>query len=264
MITAHHHSPVAERSEGASVQQHRLLTSVLLHLFPGAALLAFVILAAPVLEPFGIPAPFALFIGIPVVIVPLELGVLLIHAKRTTGSFSLRGTRTYDRQLPARKLAAWGAGLAGWFLVFFLASTMLLDEWLAANVFGWLPDAVLQFSTFDGDGPTPGPVLTLALVAVALVFNGVVGPLVEERYFRGYLLPRIERYGRWSPLLNTTLFSLYHLWTPWQNPARIVGFLPIAWAARRFRSVQVAMVAHVTVNLLFLLLMFAAILSGAS
>jgi membrane protease YdiL (CAAX protease family) len=46
---------------------------------------------------------------------------------------------------------------------------------------------------------------------LGLVLSGVVAPVVEEMYFRGYLLPRLSRLGRWAPVLNVTLFALYHL-----------------------------------------------------
>ena len=35
---------------------------------------------------------------------------------------------------------------------------------------------------------------------------------MEELYFRGYLLPRLSRYGRWAPLLGGLFFGLYHVW----------------------------------------------------
>jgi uncharacterized protein len=245
-------------------EQHPLALSVLLHLFPGVALTVFVLLLAPVLAPYGVPAPFVLFLGIPLVIVPLELGYLLWHAKRTTGSFRLRAAIDYRERYPARKVAVWSAGLVAWFLVFFTASTVLLDDWLAETFFAWLPDAILAFSTFEDGGVEPTRLVMIGVVVIAFVFNGVVGPVTEELYFRGHLLPRIERLGRWAPVLNTVLFSLYHLWTPWQNPARIVGFLPIAWVAQRKRSVQVAIAVHVTVNLIFLVGLFAAIAAGVA
>jgi hypothetical protein len=58
------------------------------------------------------------------------------------------------------------------------------------------------------------------------VFNGLVGPITEELYFRGFLLPRIDRYGIWAPVLNTFLFSIYHVWTPWRWPQIAVGSYP--------------------------------------
>lgn len=221
-------------SEPAAPPQHSLSLSILLHLLPGAALTVFIVLAAPVVTSLGFPVVFALFVGIGLVIVPIELGILLVHARRNTGSFRLESTVLYRETLPSRRLIGWAAGLTVWFLIFFLASTVLLDEWLAETFFWWMPEGILQFSAAQDAGePLTTPILTVLLL-VAFVFNGVVGPIVEELYFRGYLLPRIDRYGRWSPLIDTALFSLYHFWTPWQNPARILGFLPIAWAARRF------------------------------
>ena len=35
---------------------------------------------------------------------------------------------------------------------------------------------------------------------------------MEELYFRGYLLPRISRFGIWAPLLGGLFFALYHVW----------------------------------------------------
>ena len=66
----------------------------------------------------------------------------------------------------------------------------------------------------------------LVTLAAYLVLNGFVGPIVEELYFRGYLLPRMEWMGRWAPLVNVSLFSLYHFWSPWQIVGRILGLRP--------------------------------------
>jgi uncharacterized protein len=251
-------SPVAAAgtapvTEPAAAEQHNLATSVLLHLFPGALLIAFVIATAPWFATFGIPAPFVLFIGIPVVIVPVELGLLFWHAKRTTGSFSLgEGTVGYRQRLPRRQLIRLTALLVGWFMVIFLFSTAVVDPILAERFFAWLPDTVLQFSTFEDGGVEPSTLMVVLLLGTAVVFNGVVGPVVEELYFRGYLLPRISRLGRGAPVLNTVLFSLYHFWTPWQNPARILGILPMTWMVWRKRSLSIGLATHVTINLLFL------------
>lgn len=254
-------NPVEARGEGPP--QHPIWWSIVLHLLPGAVLTVFILLAAPVVSSLGFPAVFALFVGIGLVIVPIELGILLVHARRTTGSFGLESTVRYREPLPLRRVVTWGGALAIWFLVFFAASTVLLDAWIARTFFWWMPETILQFSAVEEVGE-PIPTTTLvAFFVVAFVMNGFVGPIVEEYYFRGYLLPRLERYGRWAPLINTVLFSVYHFWTPWQNLARIVGFLPIAQATRRFRSIQVAIVAHVTINLLGLLGMLALFLEAS-
>jgi uncharacterized protein len=245
-------------------EQHSVAWSILLHLLPGAALTVFIVLAAPAAQAIGLPSVFALFAGIPLVIVPIELGILLAHAKRTTGTFSLRSTVVYRERVPIRRLIPTVIGLVIWFSAFLVLATAVLDEWIATRFFAWIPDAILQFSMAGEAGESAPIAALLVLVVVAFVFNGVVGPVTEELYFRGFLLPRIDRLGRWAPVLNTVLFSLYHFWTPWQNLTRIIGLLPMTWLAWRKRSTQLAIATHVTVNLVFLVGMFALVAQGAA
>lgn len=250
--------------QSVTPQQHALWWSILLHLLPGAALTAFVVIAAPFVRELGFPSVFALFAGIGIIIVPIEVGVLFIHAKRTTGTFSLRHTVVYRSRIRLRRLIPLVVGLFAWFTLLLAIATAFLDEWIAERFFSWVPDAILQFSMVQDAGESASTAAIVILAVVALVFNGVVGPVTEELYFRGYLLPRIDRLGRWAPVLNTVLFSIYHFWTPWQNLTRIVGLLPMTWLAWRKRSVQLAIATHVTINLVFLLGLAAMILGGGA
>jgi membrane protease YdiL (CAAX protease family) len=52
--------------------------------------------------------------------------------------------------------------------------------------------------------------------SLSLIVNGVLGPLIEETYFRGYLLPRLSRLEKKGVFLNVILFAIYHFWTPWR------------------------------------------------
>ena len=96
---------------------------------------------------------------------------------------------------------------------------------------------------------------------MAFAFNGFAGPVVEEMYFRGHLMPRLERFGSYAPLISTVLFALYHVWTPWRWPAILVGFLPAAWQARKRHSIYVSLSAHLVINNVYLLLMVVGILA---
>jgi len=242
-------------------EQHSLGRSVLLHLFPGAVLTAFVVIAAPAAEALGFPPVFALFAGIGLVIVPLELGYLMTQARRTTGSWSPLGVVTYRTRLSMKTYALWGFALFAWFTALLIVAQVWLDRIVADRLFSWMPHVILQFSSLDGGEPVGGARLAVVLI-VAFVFNGLVGPVTEELYFRGHLLPRIDRFGRWAPVINAVLFSAYHFWTPWQNLTRIIGVLPWSWAAWRARSVYLPMAAHVAVNNVFLLL-FTAVALGS-
>ena len=94
--------------------------------------------------------------------------------------------------------------------------------------------------------------------------DGIAGPVVEEMYFRGYLLPRISRLGAWAPLVNTVLFSLYHFFTPWLNVGRIIGLLPMVYAAWWKKSIYVSMAVHVLGNAIPMLFVLAGLLRSGS
>lgn len=247
----------------ATPGQHSLAKSVLLHLYPGLTLATFVVLTAPTVESWGLPALFALIIGIGVVIAPLELGYLSIHAHRTTGSWSPLAAVAYRAKLPLRPLLLLSSGLAAFMLTLVVAHMLILDR-LIAPLFAWMPATLLQFASIEeGGDPLVGGALAIVVIAV-LLLNGVVGPVTEELYFRGHLLPCIDRYGRLAPVLNTALFTLYHMWTPWRWPQILFGSLPANWLAWRKRTVWLPMVTHVMVNLLFSLLLIAAYLEAAT
>jgi membrane protease YdiL (CAAX protease family) len=86
--------------------------------------------------------------------------------------------------------------------------------------------------------------------------------VAEELYFRGYLLPRVSRLGRWAPVFNVVLFALYHLWTPWQAVTRIVFILPAVYVVWRERNIYVGIWAHCIGNTVGLVLVLAAVFAG--
>jgi uncharacterized protein len=92
----------------------------------------------------------------------------------------------------------------------------------------------------------------------------VAGPIAEELYFRGFLLPRLSPLGPWAPLLNAVLFSLYHLWLPWQNLSRILLILPLAYCVWWKRNLYLGILAHCAINVLGWTLTFALVLRSTS
>jgi uncharacterized protein len=232
----------------------------MLHLFPGAALTAFIVVAAAA---FGVEPLLALLVGILVVLAPLELGYLAVYAKRTTGSWSPLGAVDYRAKVPWKRLGLLAVGLAAWMIVLVAVAIAFLDEWLAGSVFAWLPETILAMASIGGDEEVLSTAALVGFLVLFFVTNGVVGPVTEELYFRGHLLPRIDRFGRGAPVLNTVLFTLYHFHTPWRYPVILLGYLPIAWTSWRRRSFWVGLAAHMVINNVFVLMMLAAYLAGA-
>jgi membrane protease YdiL (CAAX protease family) len=240
------------------VKEHSMVETIGLHLMPGlAGTIAYVILA-PVLINKGYPAILGLLIAALVVIMPIELGILLAVAKKQSGTFSIGDVILYRQPIPKWQYFVIPLGLVVWG---FLATgvTPILDKAIASSMFSWLPE---WFFIFDLEhfSVYSQPVLLLTFFA-GLVINGIVLPLVEELYFRGFLLPRLERFGKWSPVISASLFSLYHFFTPWQFFSRIVWLLPWVYTAWKKRNIYLIIITHCLANTLGWLLTWGLILS---
>ncbi len=239
------------------IEQHSLIRSVISHILPGLAGTLVYVIITPGLMQRGYPPILGLLLAAALVILPIEMGILVYQAKRESKPFSLRNVVLYREPLPFWQYIIIPFGLVVWG---FLATgiTPLLDNIVAKMWFSWLPDWFLIFD-MDQLASYSRPVLLLTFV-VGLVVNGIVLPMVEELYFRGYLLPRLERYGKWAPLLNVSLFSLYHFWTPWQVFSRILWLLPWVYTAWRKRNIYLIIITHCAANTIGWLLTWGLIL----
>jgi len=91
--------------------------------------------------------------------------------------------------------------------------------------------------------------LKITLV-LALIFNGFLGPIVEEIYFRGFLLPRMKNLGIFAPLVNSIIFSVYHFFSPWENISRIIAISPIAYIVWKHKDLRLDIITHCSLNTL--------------
>jgi len=232
----------------AGVEQHSLVGSIALHLLPGALILLFYVVTAPFAATLGFPSGTALFVSIGVVLIPFELGVLLWEGRRKNGRFSLQGIVRFREPIPWWQYVALGLPLFTWLGVVFMILAPPLDSILINRFFAWLPD---WFFMFGRTGQFTGLSRSaLAITAILnLLLNGIAGPVVEEMYFRGFLLPRLHSLKGWAPLVNVVLFSLYHFFSPWQNLARIIGFAPMVYVAWWKRNIYLGMIVHCLGNI---------------
>jgi membrane protease YdiL (CAAX protease family) len=91
---------------------------------------------------------------------------------------------------------------------------------------------------------------------LASLLSGGLAPLVEEAYFRGFLLPRMRHWGPMAPVANALLFGVYHFFTPWNLPAVFVAFLPVAFVVQARKNFRISLVVHVLFNLTGVLTLF--------
>jgi uncharacterized protein len=245
-----------ERLSISRNRQHSIARSVVLHLLPGALITAFYIGVGPVVRDLGFPSLMALYLAIVFVLIPFELGYLLYRAR--TEGVSLGKVVLYREPVPRGQLVGL---VVVTFIWASLIATLLfppLDEFFIDRFFFWLPDSFFMAEDFAQYSAG-----TLLITWVfGLLANGIAGPVVEELYFRGYLLPRIARLGRWAPALNMVLFSLYHFFTPWNNVGRFVALLPMVSVTWWKRNIYLGMAVHVLWNIGGMLLLLAILLGS--
>ena len=179
--------------KGVADEQHSLARTVVLHLLPGALMVAFYVVAGPVVRDLGLPSLMAIYLAILFVLIPFELGYLLYRARKD-GS-SLGSVVQYQEPVPRAHFVALVFGLLAWSGIFYVLIYPPLDTFFIENVFSWLPESFFLAEDFS-QYSTAALLITWAFGLVAIA---IVGPIVEEVYFRGYLLPRISRFGAGAP-----------------------------------------------------------------
>jgi uncharacterized protein len=219
-----------------------------LHLIPGALITAFFFLTAPTVMRAGYPPLLAILLAILFILIPFELGYLLYQGKKQNGRISLQGIVLFRDRLPVWQLALLVVGLLIWgALMFSLLPTV--DAFFIRTLFTWFPSWSLPANTLGDVSQYSKSALTITLLA-GLALNGIAGPVVEELYFRGYLLPRIPSARWWAPLINVLLFSLYHFFSPWQNITRILALIPLIYAVAWKRNITISLLTHCLLNTL--------------
>lgn len=217
---------------------------ILLHLLPGVIItLGYALLVRPVTNS-GYPKVVAIGITCIVVLLPIELGYVLYKSKKDYGSFSLKSISFHQRKLKLKE-----------YLIFvpitFTAVTAMFvltsgaGKFLFYKAFYWLPS---WFVLNENLNLYPKSALIVTLF-VCFFITGILAPIVEEIYFRGYLLSRMRWLGKYAPLVNALLFAVYHFMSPWMIITRIIALLPLCSVAYLKRNINIGIIAHCMLNI---------------
>ena len=253
----------ASRGSGAAVSPINRTTEqwpvprlIAMHLLPGLIIVGGYAVIAWAMRGLAVPSLLPLVLAIPVTLVPAELGYLLYQGKRRHGHLTLQGVIDYNQPLTGKQYAIWiPATLLATIMLFVLFG--FTDGILLQRVFFWWPAWMNpDFGSLAG----LSPLALWTTIGMLMLFGNWIGPAVEELYFRGYLLPRMEHLGRWGVVLNGVLFASYHFWSPWSVFSRAVAILPLGFVARSKRNVIVPIVVHCALNTIGTLLVLGAIL----
>ncbi len=230
------------------IQHHTVWQTVGLHLIPGALISAFYFLTVPLVMNAGYPSLMALLLAILIILIPFELGLLYCQGEKQNGRLSLQGVVVNREPLPLWQYFVFIPLLLGWSAAIFVNAAPL-DNYIILHYFALIP-SWLFFSTSQAAMLQYSPTALRITVLFAFALNGIAGPIVEELYFRGYLLPRIPASRGWAPLINVLLFSLYHFFSPWQNITRIVALIPMVYVVSWKRNIYLSIFTHCLLNTL--------------
>jgi membrane protease YdiL (CAAX protease family) len=228
--------------------------SILYHLYPGILITFGFVLLTPWIVAKGYPPQLSMLICIVLIAVPVFI-YHLIRVKRKEGKSKVIQLNGYQEKLPTGKLILYSLGLLVFaFLMWGLFQP--IDQFLAEHLFFWLPE---WYTVQDFEGYSE-EIIKITLIA-NLILNGVLAPVVEEFYFRGYLLPRMEVWGKWAFVVNAVLFSLYHLWQPYIYLTLIAALLPMTYLVWKTKDLRLAILTHCLLNLTGAVLSFGLLLS---
>jgi uncharacterized protein len=223
-----------------SSEQHSIPRSIALHLLPGILTGSAFFLLGPLVRNLDLPAFLALSIANLIVLLPTLFGILYYEGYRKNRGFSLEGIILYRKKVDWKQYLLF---IPPVFLTsgFLIVSLNPVSNSLAVRLFAWWPDVYKLTPDLNLYSKS-----TLIFSYLILFLVGVLAtPIAEEVFFRGYLLPRLSRFGLWAVPINSILLALFHVWTPWMFIARTIGLIPLIYITQRKGNIYIGMIAHI-------------------
>ena len=228
-------------------EQHSIPLSMALHLLPGILTgIAFFALA-PLAQKMNFPPFVAHAFADVVMLLPVMYGILFYLGLKKNGRLSLEGVVLYRERIPGWQYVVYVPLVIVASVIFLLLAPV--SNAIRESLFSWWPavyDLSLDLSSYSKSTATVSLVINFMIISL-------IAPITEEIYFRGYLLPRFSRLGFWAVPIHTTLFGLFHTWTPWMVVTRAIGIIPFAYIVQRKQNIYIGVIAHVFFNILDLI-----------
>ena len=216
-------------------------------IIPAILLLSFFLVSSMLLKDI-VPVHLCLLLSIAVTIVPFELAVIVVANRKQFGKLGLQAAFKRHSTMAWWKIVLLALPLFSWAGLVFTLLQPIENSLLVHSVFKFVPEFLLSTNFAAQLATFPKWIIAVTCI-INLIFNGLIAPIVEELYFRGYMMSRLERFGKAAPLIVAVLFSVYHLFTPWENITRIVALAPLHYVVWKKKNLYIGMLAHCACNL---------------
>lgn len=199
----------------------------------------------------AIPSILLFFLLAVVTLFPFEVAIVFNASKKEHGKLSLKSAFNCYNKMSLWKIFTYGALLFGFAGIMSLTIAPLENNLFAplSNKVAQLMPEYFNWNNIEQLKQYSKEALFVTCVGY-FICNVIIGPIIEEFFFRGYLTSKISRLGIFAPLIITVLFSLYHFWLPFNNLFRICAFFPAAWVAWKKKNIYIPIVFHCLCNLL--------------
>ncbi len=224
-----------------NAKQLNVLQIILLHLTPGLPVLAIAFILSSPYCAIGLPFVMSIYLSIALGLIPTQLLIMYFISRRS--GRKIRDIVCFTEGTSFIRTVLWVLPLYA-FMGFIFSALPDIEKPLW-TMFNWVPD----WFRINIDILKDRQSLILPTIILAFIFNGLFGPITEELYFRGFLLPRMSRMGKLAPIVNVVLFSIYHFFTPWENITRILAITPYVYAVWYKRNIRIGMIVHCLGNL---------------
>ena len=185
-----------------------------------------------------------------IILVPMELGMIISASKKEYGTCSLKSALEGQEKLALWKIVLIAfvfLGVAGLLSAFVVPLENQFLSKIRATVLNNLPIG-FDWTNYEYINSFSKPTLIFTCVYYC-IFNVLIGPIIEELFFRGYLTSHYKKQGVLTPILIAVLFSLYHFWLPFHNIFRILAFAPVAYVAYKKKNIYISIWFHCMCNL---------------
>ena len=231
-----------------TLNQHSISKSVFLHLFPGVVFTAILFFTCSFITDGSIPRALIFYALALLILLPMFIIIIKIN-ERGKGP----GKHFYDYIGYLEKLSVWKTvGIvflaSVWAVVIFVLGRPL-NLFFQTHLFSWM-GTEFNISDYLIHPQNYSKSIRITTWVVGLFSTSLIVPIFEEIYFRGYLLPRIDRYKIVAPILGTILFCLYHFFTPWMFLVRVIASMPMILLVWKYKNIHIGIVCHVLLNLL--------------
>ena len=212
------------------------------HFYLGILVTAVYVAVAPLLLAQALPGISALLFVEILVLSPIIMIHLLVIARRRNHSWSLQNVVLYRESIGGRRFSLWFVlGLIAIFGTFIPLYPLGIH--LREAMFAWLPEWYFN----PAYGATSADVLANLFLA-AIVIDGIIAPTMEEIFFRGYLLPRMDYLKQWAPVVNGAFFGLYHFWQPHNLVTLVIIGILLSYIVWKTKNVYLGIALHCTIN----------------